>query len=72
MVGFYPRFLLGSSDTHPPSVFTAMQTIIAAILEESEKIPLSLLDILLNNLLKHKKAGLVSLLLSFFVFLMAE
>eukprot|EP00250_Pteridium_aquilinum_P017571 c23690_g1_i1 orf=2-3739(-) len=43
------------SDRHPSSVLTAMQTIMAAILEESEKIPLSLLDMILSNLLKHKK-----------------
>lgn len=51
----FQTFFSVVSDKHPSSVFTAMQTIIAAILEESEKIPLSLLDMLLNNLLKHKK-----------------
>lgn len=42
------------SDRHPPSVLTAMQTIMAAVLEEIEKISLPLLDTILNNLLKHK------------------
>ncbi|KAI5081142.1 hypothetical protein GOP47_0004325 [Adiantum capillus-veneris] len=43
------------SDKHPPSAIAAMQSIMAAILEESEKIPVPILDMILNNLLKHKK-----------------
>ncbi|MCO5603455.1 hypothetical protein L7F22_057605 [Adiantum nelumboides] len=60
----FQTFFSVISDKHPPSVLAAMQSIMAAILEESEKIPTRILDMILNNLLKHKKAGLVSFTLS--------
>ena len=43
------------SDKHSSSVLAAMQTIMVATLEESETIPLPMLDLILKHLLKQKK-----------------
>lgn len=55
MLEMFHIFFSIVSDKHPSSVVSAMQTIMAAVLQESENIRLPLLDVILKNLLKHNK-----------------
>lgn len=45
------------SDEHPQNVFNAMRNVLTLVLEESEKIPAPMLEVILKNLLKQNKVG---------------
>ncbi|XP_024361716.1 sister chromatid cohesion protein PDS5 homolog A isoform X1 [Physcomitrium patens] len=46
-----------ASVDHPQNVFVAMRNILSLVLEESEKIPTEILEVILKNLLKTNKEG---------------
>lgn len=46
------------SDEQPHNVFVAMRNVLTLVLEESEKIPAAMVEVILKNLLKQKKVGL--------------
>jgi len=43
------------SDEQPHNVFVAMRNVLTLVLEESEKIPSAMVEVILKNLLKQKK-----------------
>ena len=45
------------SDEQPHNVFVAMRNVLTLVLEESEKIPAAMVEVILKNLLKQKKVG---------------
>jgi len=52
------------SDEQPHNVFVAMRNILTLVLEESEKIPADMLEVILKSLLKTNKVGLSGIVLS--------
>jgi hypothetical protein len=51
------------SDEQPHNVFVAMRNVLTLVLEESEKIPAAIVEVILKNLLKQKKVGLAELMI---------
>lgn len=47
------------SDEQPHNVFVAMRNVLTLVLEESEKIPAAMVEVILKNLSKHRKVGCV-------------
>jgi len=45
------------SDEQPHNVFVAMRNVLTLVLEESEKIPSAMVEVILKNLLNQKKVG---------------
>lgn len=51
------------SDEQPHNVFVAMRNVLTLVLEESEKIPAAIVEVILKSLLKQKKVGLAELMI---------
>jgi sister-chromatid-cohesion protein PDS5 len=54
------NYVVCGSDEHPQNVFNAMRNVLTLVLEESEKIPAPMLEVILKNLLKQNKVGACS------------
>jgi hypothetical protein len=52
-----------SSAEQPHNVFVVMKNVLTLVLEESEKIPTAMVEVILLNLLKQRKVELMELMI---------